>query len=126
MDSNLFLSDEPPFKFEIILLFGSCAAITIIACLVPFVLTFTSFYIAIRPTYYWIYVTEFIGTLIASILYLQKILAPLKEQRHRVKVQESKATQEEMKSQQKELVKENKLMKKKLSKTKAISKNKSE
>jgi TRAP-type C4-dicarboxylate transport system permease small subunit len=116
-----FISSDRPLKFEMILLFGSFAAITIISCLFPFILNFTSFYSTIETNYYWIYITNFIGSLIASILYLQKILQPLRKQRAQQKIQDLKESQKELKDQQKELVKKQKQMKKELSKAKKTS-----
>lgn len=117
--------NERPLKFEEYLLIASCIVIMTISVLLPFplILELTSFYRIIQNYYYFVYISQFIGMLISSILYISLILKPILESRKKQKIKhlskekgEIKKSYDELHESHKDLLKEKKKMEKQIKK----------
>jgi len=95
-------------KLEFIFLACACIGISVIAVLLPFVFDQTPFYSTIQAGYFGTYIANFAGLLIASIIYLRKMLGPIIEKRKKAQIKEKKAEQKEAEKEQKAQLKEGK------------------
>ncbi|HME51670.1 MAG TPA: hypothetical protein VKM55_05590 [Candidatus Lokiarchaeia archaeon] len=95
-------------KIEFIFLACACIGISVIAVLLPFVFDATPLYTTIRAGYFGMYIVNFAGLLIASIIYLRKMLGPVMEKRKKAQIKEKKAEQKEVEKEQKAQLKESK------------------
>lgn len=122
----LIYTDERPLKFEIFLLIGACIVIMIIALLEPFIPPITAMFSMLFSNYYYVvYIAQFIGLLISSMIYIYNLLKPIWEERQKRKLEELKQESEDLKKQreelqqsQKDLLKEKKKLEKEIKKTK--------
>lgn len=122
----LIFTSERPLKFEIFLLIGACIVIMVIALLQPFIPPITAMFALIFSNYYyWVFIAQFIGLLISSIIYINHLLRPIWEERKKRKLEELKQESEDLKKQrgelqqsQKDLLKEKKKLEKEIKKTK--------
>jgi MFS family permease len=122
----LIFTSERPLKFEIFLLIGACIVIMIIALLEPFIPPITAMFgLIFSNYYYWVFIAQFIGLLISSLIYINHLLRPILEERKKRKMEELKQESEDLKKQrgelqqsQKDLLKEKKKLEKEIKKTK--------
>jgi hypothetical protein len=78
----LIYTSERPLRFEIFLLTGACIVIMVIALLQPFIPPITAMFDTIFSHYYYVvYIAQFIGLLISSIIYISHLLKPILEER---------------------------------------------
>jgi hypothetical protein len=129
----LLYTEKRPLKFEIFLLIGACIVIMIIALLEPFIPPITVMFDTIFSNYYyWVYIAQFIGLLISSIIYISHLLKPILEERKKRKMEKLKQKSEglkkeheELQQSHKDLLKEKKKLEKEIKKTKQDKSTKS-
>ena len=124
----LIYTDERPHRFEEILLIVTCSIIMAIALLLPFplILELTPFYKIIQDYYFFVYISQFAGLLIASILYIHLMLKPIREAAQKKKFEDLKKEKgdleksyDDLQKEKKKLEKEKKKMEKEAKKLKS-------
>nr|MDO8115477.1 hypothetical protein [Candidatus Sigynarchaeota archaeon] len=120
-----YFTKRKPFRYEIYLIVGACIAICAISTLMSLVLDKTPLYVTIMGAFFFTYISQFLGLLIAAILYLRRLLGPriLKRKAQQIKnLKEEKADlekkKEDLEKERKALLKEQKKLKKQVGKSK--------
>jgi hypothetical protein len=116
------LKERKLVKIEFIFLACACIGITVIAVLLPFVFDQTPFYATIQAGYFGTYIANFAGLLIASIIYLNKMLGPIIEKRKKQRAKDLKAEKEDLEKEHKSLRNEHKTLQKENKKLKRSDK----
>ena len=96
-----WLKERKLVKLELIFLACACLGIMAIAASMPIFFYSTPFFAAIRAGYFSTYIANFAGLLIASFIYLRKMLGPVIEKRKKAQIKEKKAEQKEVEREKK-------------------------
>jgi hypothetical protein len=94
-----------PLKFEAYLLMISCIVIMTISILLPFLPLFADFYTVFKTYALGIYIAQFIGYLIASLIYILQLIKPMLEERKKQQMKDLKKKSEDLKKERDELQK---------------------
>lgn len=94
-----------PLKFELYLLMISCIVIMTISILLPFLPLFADFYAVFKTYALGIYIAQFIGYLIASLIYILQLIKPMLEERKKQQMKDLKKKSEDLKKERDELQK---------------------
>ena len=101
-----FTPDRPPERYEMILLLIGSIVICVFSSLYPFILEFTPFYDIIQGSYYFANISQGLGVLISSLIYLNRLFKPILDERRKQKIKDLKQDKKDLKKEKKEMKKQ--------------------